>query len=101
MSSRPGSYRILMRSRRAVEDQLAPELAAVRRVERMLASLLDDFRSESTVVRARCVFREPREIFRLEIVNPERGYQRTTLLDREVLDELLEHPDVRERLALD
>lgn len=101
MSSRPGSYRILMRSRRSVEDQLSPELAAMRRVERMLASLLDEFRCASTVVRARCIFREPREIFRLEITNPERGYQRTTLLDRDVLDELLEHPDVRERLALD
>ncbi len=101
MSSRPGSYRILMRSRRSVEDQLSPELAAMRRVERMLASLLDEFRCASTVVRARCIFREPREIFRLEITNPERGYQRTTLLDRDVLDELLEHPDVRDRLALD
>lgn len=101
MSSRPGSYRILMRSRRAVEDQLAPELANLRRVERMLASLLEEFRSASTVVRARCIFRDPREIYRLEIQNPERGYQRTTLLDRDVLDELLEHPDVRERLTLD
>jgi hypothetical protein len=101
MSRRPGSYRILMRSRRAVEDQLAPELAAVRRAERMLASLLDELRSGSTVVRARCIFREPREIFRLEIANSERGYQRTTLLDREVLEELLEHDGVRDRLALE
>jgi hypothetical protein len=100
MSSRPGSYRILSRSRRAVEDQLAPELAAVRRVERILASLLEEFRSPTTVVRARCIFQEPREVFRLEISNPELGYQRTTLLDRDVLDELLEHPDVRERLTL-
>jgi hypothetical protein len=90
-----------MRSRRAVEDQLAPELAAIRRVERLLASLLEDFRCASTSVRARCIFREPREIFRLEISNPERGYERTTLLDRDVLDELLEHPDVRDRLALE
>ena len=101
MSSRPGSYRILMRSRRAVEDQLAPELAGMRRVERLLASLLDELRCEATVVRARCIFREPREIFRLEISNPELGYRRTTLLDRDVLDELLEHPDVRQRLALE
>ena len=100
MTSRPGSYRILMRSRRAVEDQLAPELASTRRVERILASLLEDFRCEATVVRTRCIFREPREIFRLEIENVERGYSRTTLLDRDVLDELLEHPDVRARLAL-
>ena len=101
MASRPGSYRILMRSQRAVEDQLAPELAQLRRVERLLASLLEEFRCASTVVRARCIFREPREIFRLEIQNPERGYQRTTLLDRDILDELLEHPDVQQRLALE
>jgi len=100
MTSRPGSYRLLSRSRRAVEDQLAPELAGVRRVERLLASLLDEFRGEHTVVRARCIFREPREIYRLEIQNPERGYSRTTLLDGDVLEELLEHPGVRSRLTL-
>ena len=101
MASQPGSYKILMRSRRSIEEQLAPELASLRRVERILASLLEDFRCEATVVRARCIFREPREIFRLEISNPEQGYSRTTLLDRDVLDELLEHPDVQARLALD
>jgi hypothetical protein len=90
-----------MRSRRAVEDQLAPELAALRRVERILASLLEEFRSAGTSVRARCIFREPREVFRLEIQNAERNYFRTTLLDRDVLDELLEHPDVRRRLTLE
>lgn len=100
MASRPGSYRILNRSARAVEDQLAPELASARRVERILASLLDEFRCAATTVRARCIFRTPREVFRLEIQNREKGYLRTTLLDRDVLDELLEHPDVRARLAI-
>ena len=100
MASRPGSYRILNRSLRAIEDQLAPELASARRVERLLASLLEEFRNTDTTVRARCIFETPREVFRLEIQNPEKGYLRTTLLDRDVLDELLEHPGVRARLAI-
>jgi hypothetical protein len=47
------------------------------------------------------VFETPREIFRLEIESPELAYQRTTLLDREALDELLEVDAVRTRLRLD
>lgn len=47
-------------------------------------------------VRVRQVFREPREIYRLELELPELGYQRTTLLDREALEELLEIDEVRE-----
>jgi hypothetical protein len=42
------------------------------------------------------VFKTPREIYRLELELPEFGYQRTTLLDREALEELLEADDVRE-----
>jgi hypothetical protein len=100
MSSRPGSYRILTRSSRAVEDQLEPALAGERRVQRILASLLAEIRSDDTVVRARRVFERPREIFRLEIERAASGYSRTTLLDRDALDELLEHHEVRARVQL-
>jgi hypothetical protein len=41
------------------------------------------------------IFSSPREVFRLEIEVPELGYQRTTLLDRDALDELLATDDVR------
>ena len=41
------------------------------------------------------LFSSPREVFRLEIEVPELGYQRTTLLDRDALDELLATDDVR------
>ena len=47
-------------------------------------------------LRIRQVFRTPREIYRLELELPELGYQRTTLLDREALEELLEADDVRD-----
>ncbi len=100
MTSRPGSYRILMRSSRAVEDHLQPELAGVRRAQRILASLLAEIAGSHAVVRVRCILRQPRELFRLEIENPERGYVRTTLLDRDGLDELLEHAEVRARLSI-
>ena len=101
MASRPGSYRILRRSPRAVEDQLEPELASTRRVQRILASLLSELRCAGTVVRARRIFEQPREVFRLEIEDPEHGSLRTTGLDRDALDELIEHPEVRERLSID
>ena len=37
-------------------------------------------------------------LFRLEIEIPEQGYQRTTLMDRDSLEELLEFDEVRERV---
>ena len=52
------------------------------------------------MTRARRIFERPREVFRLEIENPELGYQRTTLLDRAALEELLAFGEVRERVRL-
>ncbi len=99
--SNPGSYRILSRNRvlEAYED---PALRAARRTQR----ILDSLRSEIVVgdaegtVRLRRIFERPREIFRLEIESPALGYQRTTLLDRDALDELLEAEEVRARLGV-
>ena len=51
---------------------------------------------EGAHLRIRQVFQTPREIYRLELELPELGYQRTTLLDRDALEELLEADDVRE-----
>lgn len=47
-------------------------------------------------LRIRQVHRTPREIFRLELELPEQGYQRTTFLDRDALEELLEADEVRQ-----
>ena len=49
-------------------------------------------------LRIRQVFKDPREIYRVEIDRPDQGYQRTTLLDRDALEDLLATDDVRERV---
>jgi hypothetical protein len=68
------------------------------RLQRILDSLRQEILEggEGVNIRVRQVFREPREIFRLELELPELGYQRTTLLDRDALEELLETDAVRE-----
>ena len=95
-----GSFRIASRVR-AFEASQDPALQRTRRVERLLDSLRLEIQDGATTVRARRVFETPREVFRVEIESPGLGYQRTTLLDREALDELLEVDAVRVRLGLD
>lgn len=95
-----GSFRIASRTR-AFEALQDPVLQRLRRVERLLDSLRLEIQNGATTVRARRIFDSPREVFRLEIESPEFGYQRTTLLDREALDELLAVDAVRTRLGLE
>ena len=94
-----GSYRIASRNR-AWEAAQDPALRSARRLERLLGSLCVEIQDAATTVRARRVFESPREIFRLEIESPGLGYQRTTLLDRDALEELLAIDAVRSRLRL-
>ena len=77
---------------------LDPILGGQERLQRILESLRNEIieGAGGSNIRVRLVFREPREIYRLEIELPELGYQRTTLLDREALEELLEIDEVRE-----
>ena len=49
-------------------------------------------------LRIRQVFENPRELYRVEIDRPEQGYLRTTLLDRDALEDLLATDDVRDRV---
>ena len=95
-----GSFRIASRVR-AFEASEDPVQRRMRRVERLIDSLRLEIQNGATTVRARRVFETPREVFRLEIESPELGYQRTTLIDRDALDELLEVDAVRRRLRLD
>ena len=77
---------------------LDPILGGDERLQRILESLRNEIiegAGGNNNIRVRLVFREPREIYRLEIELPELGYQRTTLLDREALEELLETEEVR------
>jgi hypothetical protein len=49
-------------------------------------------------LRIRQVFEDPKALYRVEIERPEQGYQRTTLLDRDALEELLATDDIRKRV---
>jgi len=97
--TRRGSFRIASRSR-AWESSLDPALQSAKRLERLLDSLCLEIQDSATTVRARRVFEQPREIFRLEIESPGLGYLRTTLLDRDALEELLAIDAVRSRLEM-
>ncbi len=92
----PGAYKIASRNR-AFDAYQSPEFRAERRVQRILDSLRAEILEGGGCeqLRIRRVFSNPREIFRLELEMPELGYQRTTLLDRDTLEELLEAEEVR------
>jgi hypothetical protein len=49
-------------------------------------------------LRIRQVFDDPKAIYRVEIERPDQGYQRTTLLDQDALEDLLATDDIRERV---
>ena len=71
------------------------------RTQRILESLRSEILERGCDnLRIRMVFRNPREIYRLELELPELGYQRTTRLDRDALEELLAADDVREVVSL-
>ncbi len=102
----PGSFKIAHRTRLG-HDATARKTATDPYLDSLLS---DDFRSQRILeslrseileagggrnLRIRRVFRTPREIYRLELALPELGYQRTTLLDRDALEELLEVDEIR------
>ncbi len=92
----PGSYKLARRCRRAPSllDQIAPGEG---RAQRIVDSLREQISEGGTAnLRIRRIFETPREIFRVEIDLPDMKYQRTTLLDRDALEELLETDEVRE-----
>lgn len=88
-----GAYKIHTRTR-AFDAHLDAALRQRVRTERILESLRNEILGGGHL-RIRKVFQSPREVFRLELELPELGYQRTTLLDRDALEELLESDDVR------
>jgi len=94
----PALHAAAVRTVADADDFLARLAKSEHRVSRILASLRSEILEggDGASLRIRQVFRTPREIYRLEIELPELGYQRTTLLDREALEELLEEDQVRE-----
>ena len=95
-----GAYKIAYRSSgrtRSVDAYADPLAESELRSQRILASLRNEIvAGAGSSLRIRQVFDSPREIFRLELELPEFCYQRTTLLDRDALEELLETDDVRQ-----
>jgi hypothetical protein len=90
-----GSYKIANRSR-AFDGLIDPLGRSERRVQRILESLRTEIlEGGGGNLRIRQVFQTPREIFRLELELPQLGYQRTTLLDRDALEELLAEDAIR------
>lgn len=90
-----GAYKIASRNR-SFDAYLQPSMRRARRVSRIVASLRDQILGDGVEsLRVRCVLRDPREIFRVELDVPSLGYQRITLLDRDALEQLLEHDEVR------
>lgn len=96
--SSPGGYKIASRNR-SFEAYLDPSVRSARRVQRIVSSLREQIAAGGCeALRIRCVLRDPREIYRLELDVPEIGMSRVTLLDREALEQLLQHDEVRARV---
>lgn len=95
----PGTYKLT--HRRRANDALGfdPFGREGRIVDSLRAQILAG--GPGQCLRLRQVFSTPREVFRLEIEEPEFHYQRTTLLDRDSLEDLLESEEVRERIISD
>ena len=96
-----GTYKIANRGQ-ALGGFLDPIARSEVRCQRILRSLRDQIvdGGASQTLRIRQVFRTPREIYRLELELPELGYQRTTLLDRDALEELLATDEVRDAVRV-
>lgn len=94
----PGSFKIAKRRRSGgLHDPLGcSEFRAQRIVDSLRAQIAQGGPGQS--LRIRQVFQQPREIYRLELELPELGFQRTTLLDRDALEELLMEDDVRQKV---
>ncbi|MBW2281936.1 MAG: hypothetical protein JRG82_14445 [Deltaproteobacteria bacterium] len=83
----PGRFRL---SNRASEvDALDPWVGAQRRVRAILTSIQRDLFDGGTA-RVRQILVSPRELYRVEVEREDMSYTRTTILDRDALEALLE-----------
>lgn len=102
---RPGAFRLgtrFGRRRRGHEVYLDPRVRRERRVRGIIDSIQADLDQGGTAS-VRLILRAPRELYRLELERPDMAYQRTTILDRDTLTELLERTpeqSIRERLII-
>ena len=94
----PGTFKIA-RKRAPLPTYLDPFGAGGSRVQKIVESLRDEILEGGENLRIRQIFEAPRAVYRIEIDVPEMSYQRTTLLDGDALEELLEIEEVRSRVA--
>jgi hypothetical protein len=97
----PGTFKLLGRARRSAPDPMDPISLCDDRGERIVNSLRNQILGGDAgqSLRIRQIFDDPKEVFRVEIECPDQGYQRTTLLDRDALEELLATDDIRARVV--
>ncbi len=84
----PGSFRLSNR-RRALEVEDPWSVVSSPRIGRIIASIQSDL-DEGGTCRVRQILKSPRELFRIELERPDMSYERTTILDRDALTQLLE-----------
>jgi len=96
-----GTYKLHHRSGSLPDpiEEFAPGEGRVRRVVDSLRAQLST--GDAQHPRIRQIFNDSREIFRLEYQLNDGNVQRTTLLDRDALEDLLESDAVRNALAVD
>ena len=95
----PGTFKIQSRRRSVATDYLDPLAYRNSRAQRIVDSLCEQILEGGENLRIRRIFEEPRAIYRIELDVPILKYQRTTLLDGDALEELLEIEEVRSRVA--
>lgn len=96
----PGTFKLLGQARRNSPSAMDPLVLCDDRSDRIVNSLrtqiLEGEPDQS--LRIRQIFDDPKEIYRIEIECPDRSFQRTTLLDRDALEDLLATDDIRDRV---
>ncbi len=96
----PGTFKLLGNARRGARDAMDPLTLCDDRSDRIVNSLRTQILEgdDEQSLRIRQIFNDPKEIYRVEIERPDQSYQRTTLLDRDALEDLLATDDIRARV---
>ncbi len=85
----PGRFRLSNQPILSPQMRHDPWVGAERRVRAILMSIQRDLFDGGTA-RVRQILSSPRELYRVEVEREEMSYQRTTILDRDALEALIE-----------
>ena len=85
----PGRFRLSNQPIQSSQMRHDPWAGAERRVRAILMSIQRDLFDGGTA-RVRQILSSPRELYRVEVEREEMSYQRTTILDRDALEALIE-----------